>query len=132
MNLRFLFGKNKIVSLAFGRSIESEYKENLHKICPYLSGDVGLLFTNSTKDEVIEYFRTYSCPDFARSGNIATDDSVIQAGSLTQFQHTMEPQLRQLGMHTSLVKGVVTLDTDHTICKKGDKLSPEQARLLVS
>lgn len=93
---------------------------------------MGLLFTNSTKDEVIDYFNTYSCPDFARSGNVATDDVTIQAGPLTQFQHTMEPQLRQLGMHTSLVKGIVTLDTDHTICKRGDKLTPEQARLLVS
>lgn len=56
---------------------------------------------------------------------------IIQAGPLTQFQHTMEPELRKLGLHTSLKKGVVTLDTDYKICKKGDKLKPEQARLLV-
>jgi mRNA turnover protein 4 len=43
----------------------------------------------------------------------------------------MEPQLRQLGMRTSLKKGIVTLDVDYQICKKGDKLTPEQARLLV-
>lgn len=43
----------------------------------------------------------------------------------------MEPQLRQLGMHTSLKKGIVTLDIDFQLCKKGDKLTPEQARLLV-
>lgn len=43
----------------------------------------------------------------------------------------MEPQLRKLGLHTSLKKGVVYLDSDFTICKKGDKLNPEQARLLV-
>ena len=42
----------------------------------------------------------------------------------------MEPQLRKLGLHTSLKKGVVTLDEDFQICKKGDKLTPEQARLL--
>lgn len=44
----------------------------------------------------------------------------------------MEPQLRKLGLHTSLKKGVVTLDTDYVICKKDDKLTPDQARLLVS
>lgn len=71
-------------------------------------------------------------PDYARTGNIATEEVTIVAGPLTQFQHTMEPELRKLGMHTSLRKGVVTLDTDYTICKKGDKLKPEQARLLVS
>jgi hypothetical protein len=51
---------------------------------------------------------------------------------MDQFQHTMEPQLRQLGMRTSLKKGIVTLDVDYQICKKGNKLTPEQARLLVS
>jgi hypothetical protein len=44
----------------------------------------------------------------------------------------MEPQLRKLGLHTSLKRGIVTLDTDHQICKKGDKLTPEQAQLLVN
>ena len=43
----------------------------------------------------------------------------------------MEPQLRKLGLHTSLRKGIVTLDTDYVICKKGDKLTADQARLLV-
>ena len=78
------------------------------------------------------FFSDYSCPDFARSGNIATEDVKIEAGPLEKFQHTMEPQLRQLGMHTSLKKGIVTLDIDFQLCKKGDKLTPEQARLLVS
>jgi mRNA turnover protein 4 len=56
----------------------------------------------------------------------------IHAGPLEQFQHTMEPQLRKLGLHTSLKKGVIHLDTDFDVCKKGDKLNPEQARLLVN
>lgn len=43
----------------------------------------------------------------------------------------MEPQLRKLGLHTSLKKGIVTLDVDFNICKKGDKLTADQARLLV-
>lgn len=77
------------------------------------------------------YFESYECPDYARSGNIATEDVTINAGPLTQFQHTMEPQLRKLGMHTSLKKGIVTLESDFVLCKKGDKLTPEQARLLV-
>lgn len=127
---KFLFGKNKVISLAFGRSVESEYKENLSKIIPYLSGNIGLLFTNRSKEEVLKFFSEFSCPDYARSSNIATEDATIQAGPLEQFQHTMEPQLRKLGLHTSLKKGVVTLDTDYVICKKDDKLTPDQARLL--
>jgi mRNA turnover protein 4 len=84
------------------------------------------------KLRIKRYFEEFSCPDFARSGNIATEDVTLSAGPMEQFQHTMEPQLRKLGLHTSLKKGIVTLDTDFAVCKKGDKLNPEQARLLVN
>ena len=56
LNKRFLFGKNKVISLAFGRSVESEYKDNLFKITPHLSGNIGLLFTNKSKEEVLKYY----------------------------------------------------------------------------
>ncbi|XP_009323525.1 PREDICTED: mRNA turnover protein 4 homolog [Pygoscelis adeliae] len=42
----------------------------------------------------------------------------------------MEPQLRQLGLPTALKKGVVTLLSDYEVCKEGDVLTPEQARVL--
>ena len=51
---RFFFGKNKVMSLALGRSISDEYRENLHKICSHLKGQTGLLFTNKTKEDVLE------------------------------------------------------------------------------
>jgi len=70
----------------------------------------------------------------------------ISQGPLEQFIHSMEPQLRQLGLPTTLKKGlvhfffhylchiigVIVLLSDHIVCKKGDTLTPEQARLLVS
>jgi mRNA turnover protein 4 len=37
-----------------GRSPESEYKENIHKVAPFLLGNVGLLFTNKSKEEVLK------------------------------------------------------------------------------
>ena len=46
------------------------------------------------------------------------------------FPHNEEPQLRKLGLHTKMVRGVPTLDTSHTVCEKGKVLTPEQAQLL--
>lgn len=43
--------------------------------------------------------------DYARSGNKAQMDVTLDEGPLEQFPHSMEPQLRQLGLPTALKKG---------------------------
>lgn len=127
---RFFFGKNKVMMKALGKGPEDEYKENLHKVTKHLEGQKGLLFTNKSKDEVIEHFNLYKEVDYARSGNKATSDFTVNAGPLEQFQHSMEPNLRQLGLPTVLNKGVITLESDYVVCKENDVLTPEQARVL--
>ena len=54
-----MFGKNKVISLALGRGPESEYKENLHKITSHLFGNIGLLFTNRPKEEILKYAQIF-------------------------------------------------------------------------
>ena len=46
------------------------------------------------------------------------------------FPHNEEPQLRKLGLSTSMVRGVPTLTVTHELCKKGKVLTGEQAQLL--
>ncbi|NXE69532.1 MRT4 protein, partial [Calcarius ornatus] len=117
---RIFFGKNKVMMVALGREPSSEYKENLHKVSKHLRGEVGLLFTNRTRDEVDEWFSRFRELDFARAGNKAPYGVSLDTGPLEQFPHSMEPQLRQLGLPTALKK----------VCKEGDVLTPEQARVL--
>jgi len=127
---RFFFGKNKVMALALGRIAQEEYKENLHRVSKYLNGQCGLLFTNQAVDDVVRYFHTLKDMDFARSGNLATETVELDAGPMEQFPFSLEPQLRKLGLPTKLEKGVVTLTADHAVCQAGDKLSPEQAKIL--
>ncbi|KAF4107032.1 mRNA turnover protein 4 homolog [Onychostoma macrolepis] len=127
---RFFFGKNKVMMIALGKGPTDEHKDNLHKVSKFLRGEVGVLFTNKTKDEVREYFSNFKEVDYARAGNVATMAVTLDQGPLEQFQHSMEPQLRQLGLPTALKKGVVTLIKDFEVCKEGDTLTPEQARIL--
>lgn len=44
--------------------------------------------------------------DFARAGNKATFTVTLDPGPLEQFPHSMEPQLRQLGLPTALKRGM--------------------------
>ncbi|XP_020368024.2 mRNA turnover protein 4 homolog, partial [Rhincodon typus] len=97
---RFFFGKNKVMMVALGKEPADEYKDGLHKVSKQLQGEVGLLFTNRTKVEVIEWFEQYTESDFARAGNVATMAVTLDAGPLPQFTHSLEPQLRQLGLPT--------------------------------
>ena len=42
------------------------------------------------------------------------------------------PQLRTLGLKTTLVKGVPTLTSQHVVCRKGQILFPEQVGATLS
>lgn len=127
---RFFFGKNKVMALALGKTAEDECGDNIHKLSNQLRGQCGLLFTNSSKKEVLKFFKKYSEPDYARAGATASETVILDKGPLSQFPHNMEPQLRQLGLPTSLQRGIVTLTKDFTVCNEDDVLTPEQARLL--
>lgn len=91
----------------------------------------NLLELNVYIGSCFSWFEDYSESDFARCGNIATYTVTLPAGPLPQFPHSIEPHLRQLGMPTSLQKGVVTLLSEFTVCKADQALKPEQARILV-
>lgn len=53
------------------------------------------------------YFNHFKETDYARAGNQAQMDITLDEGPLEQFPHSMEPQLRQLGLPTALKKGKI-------------------------
>ncbi|XP_011691154.1 PREDICTED: mRNA turnover protein 4 homolog [Wasmannia auropunctata] len=132
---KLFFGKLRIIALGLGKSKETEIAEGIHKLADAIknhsmSGQCGLLFTNRPKKQVIEWAQEYEEMEYARSGFATPETVELPEGPLPQFQHSMEPQLRQLGMPTSLKKGVITLIKPFKVCQKGDALTPEQAQIL--
>ncbi|KAK2704540.1 mRNA turnover protein 4 homolog [Artemia franciscana] len=127
---RFFLGKNRVMALALGRHSEDEVQENLHKVSKLLKGQCGLLFTNRSKEEVSKFFEDYVESDYARSGTVAPITVQLSEGPLEQFPFNLEPQLRQLGLPTSLKRGVIHLIKDFVVCKKGKVINCEQARIL--
>lgn len=123
-------GKNKIMALALGKNAEAELKENLHKVASRLTGSCGLLITKESEADVVKFFENFAEWDYARQGNKATETVVLEEGKLTQFSHAMEPHLRSLGLPTSLQKGIITLVKEYVVCKKGQILNANQAKIL--
>uniref|UniRef100_A0AC35U0J2 Ribosome assembly factor mrt4 n=1 Tax=Rhabditophanes sp. KR3021 TaxID=114890 RepID=A0AC35U0J2_9BILA len=129
-NSRFFFGKNSVMGIALGKTKETEYAEGLFKLGQHLSGQCALMFSKVPPSTVTNYFQTFHKEDFARAGDIATDTFDLPAGPLPQFAFSMEPQLRKMGMPTTLDKGVVTLVKEMKVCTKEEKLNPEQCKIL--
>lgn len=139
---RMFFGKTKVMAKALGHTAEEEHLPGLHKLAPYLVGDVGLLFTSQRPEEVIEFFESYEQTDFARAGVTAPRDVTVPEGVVysrggevpkeedVPVAHSLEPTLRQWGMPTRLVKGKVMLDGPHEVCTEGQELNSHQTALL--
>ncbi|CAD6590514.1 MAG: mRNA turnover and ribosome assembly protein [Tremellales sp. Tagirdzhanova-0007] len=137
---RLFFSKGKIMAKALGDSPELEYQEGLSGIASLLRGPVGLFLTSHPVDDTVEWFDTWSKPEYARLGAIASRDVTLPAGPLLTpyaeppvgdpFPHSMDPQLRALGLATNLVRGVPSLNNPHSLCRKGEKLSSEKCRIL--
>jgi len=123
---------------ALGPTPEEEHRVGIHKLAKQIKGQVGVLFTDTAPQEVINWFVDFKQPDFARAGNLASRTVVLPVGPVMRhysdppepFPHNEEPQLRKLGLSTSLNKGVPTLTNPHELCKKGKPLTGEQAQLL--
>ena len=45
--------------------------------------------------------------EYARTGVVATHGVVLKAGPIPSFSHSLEPQLRKLGLPTTLERGHV-------------------------
>jgi mRNA turnover protein 4 len=135
LDSRFFFGKTKVMAKALGVDASDEVLEDISLLSKRLTGQVGLLFTSRAPEVVIEAVKAFAVPDYARTGNLATETIVVPEGPVFRgvdpFPHNMEAQLRKLGMPTNLKKGVVTLIRDYEICHEGKPLSSSQSQLLV-
>ena len=133
---------------ALGSTAETSHLLGTHLLAPYLTGEVGLLFTSRPPADIESYFANYAALDYARAGAMAPRGFVIPRGELrTHFgveggeddpvPISLEPQLRKLGVPTRLVKGKVTLEEvedgnedGYVVCRAGEVLDSRQTTLL--
>ena len=101
---KFMIGKNKLIQIALGRTPETECADNIHFLSKKLTGSCVLFFTNEKPSTVEDYFRLYEIAEFAKGGEVATEDILLKQGkeTLKSFSHAIEPYFRKLGLPTKL------------------------------
>ena len=141
---KIFFGKTKVMAKALGTTEEEEVMKGTSRLATYMKGDVGLLCTSWSPQDVLKYFESFSKTDFARAGSTAAYTFTVPSGPVYSrggevpveddvlVPASMEIQLRQWGMPTRLDKGKVSLDSEYTVCKEGDVLNSNQTALLKS
>lgn len=128
---RIFFGRNKLIAAALGRTAADAYRAGLDEVADgLLGGEAGLIFTDESLEAVQQALSESRVPEYARAGFEATEDVVLPQGVLSQFAGSMEPYLRKLGLPTKLQAGAVQLLCDYTVCKAGDVVSSDQAKLM--
>ena len=133
---------------ALGTTDAEAAAPGIEGLTKYLSGTVGLILTNRPADTVLEYFANLSQVDFARAGVAASRSFSIPPGVVyatagevpaehdVPLEHSIEPELRRLGVPTKMVRGKVVLGEEngegepYVVCKEGDVLDSRQTRLL--
>jgi mRNA turnover protein 4 len=129
---KLFYSKNKLIQIAIGVSAESECAEGVHKLSAYMTGHCGLISTNMGQVELANMLANHESPEFARAGAVATGTVALEEGfeALSRFPHSMETQLRKLGLPTTLYDGKVKLLTNYTVCTEGEEINSNQAQLL--
>ncbi|EJP65225.1 mRNA turnover protein 4 [Beauveria bassiana D1-5] len=145
---RLFFGKTKLMAKALGQTPEEAVAPGIDACARLLAGNIGLLLTDRAPDTVLDYFDNLALVDFARAGIVAPRAFSIPPGVVyatagevpaehdVPLEHTLEPELRRLGVPTRMVKGRVVLGSEdgegeaYVVCKEGDVLDSRQTRLL--
>ena len=145
---RIFFGKTKLMAKALGQTPAEAQADGIERLTRHLAGQVGLLFTNRDPEEITTYFANLTSIDYARAGTVSPRAFTIPHGHIHSrageipvehdlpLEHSIEPELRRLGVPTILKKGKIVLGDEegggpgYLVCKEGDVLDSRQTRLL--
>uniref|UniRef100_A0A7S1XBV9 Ribosome assembly factor mrt4 n=1 Tax=Compsopogon caeruleus TaxID=31354 RepID=A0A7S1XBV9_9RHOD len=126
---RFFLGRNKVMQVAVGKDPASEHLSGSSELGPFLKTGNGVFGTTKEHKDVLEYFSGFEAPEFARSGFVANTEIILSPGHLANFEPNQENELRSLGLPVSLMRGKVMLNEEFVVCKIGDTLTPEKAKI---
>ncbi|KAK2956254.1 putative Ribosome assembly factor mrt4 [Blattamonas nauphoetae] len=112
---KFVFGRNKVIGHALGKTPEDEFLPGISNISMNLRGQSGLLFSNASVADVREFCNTFHRDEFARAGSVSPQTVVIPAGRIMRNDDVLnEEDDTQVSLRSKKERAqgmLVTVDT---------------------
>jgi len=124
--LKFKVVKNTLMTI----SMEEAAKENKDEFMDQIPGPNVFLFTNGNPFKVAMVLEQNKVKVFAKPGDIAMKDIVIQEGNTGLSPGTMIGKFGALGVRTRIEAGNIWVTQDTTVAKKGEEINDDLADLL--
>jgi len=122
-----LMGKNSVIRKVIKELTEKNAKFGV--ISPYLTGTIGLVFTNNNLMDIRKIILEHKVPAAARVGVQAPADCKIPPGP-TGLDPGQTGFFQALNIATKIVKGAIEIITEVHLIKEGEKVNPSMVSLL--
>jgi len=122
-----LMGKNTMMRKAIRLHLEDHPR--WEGILPYITGNIGLIFTNDDLIKIRDLCLSLKVPAAAKAGIKAPSDVVVPKG-ITTLEPTKTSFLQALNIASKINKGTIEILQDVNLIKKGDKVGSSEATLL--
>ncbi|CCC66760.1 hypothetical protein NCAS_0A02020 [Naumovozyma castellii] len=122
-----LMGKNTMVRRAIRDFITD--LPDYEKVLPFIKGNVGFVFTNSSLQEIKEVIISNKVAAPARAGAIAPEDIWVRAVN-TGMEPGKTSFFQALGVPTKIARGTIEIVSDVKVVDAGHKVGQSEASLL--
>jgi len=123
-----LMGKNTMIRKVIRTHLDSN--PQWESILPWITGNIGLVFTNDPDlKKIRDICLASKVPAAAKAGIKAPDDVVIPKG-ITTLEPTKTSFLQALNIASKINKGTIEILQDVHLIKKGEKVGSSESTLL--
>jgi len=109
---------------------EIKDKPNMDKVIESMRGMPAILFTKENPFKIYKTLAQNKSQAPAKPGQTAPNDIIIPAGPTQFTPGPIISELAQQGIKTKVEDGKLVVESDVTLVKEGDQITPEQADLL--
>ncbi|MEM1570188.1 MAG: 50S ribosomal protein L10 [Candidatus Bathyarchaeia archaeon] len=122
--------KNTLVKNAIKELMENGEFKGSDALFKFLEGQNIILFTKEDPFKLAKILDEAKIPSFARPGDIAPEDIVVQEGNTGLPPGPLVSEFNEVGLPARIVSGSIWISKTTVVAKKGDVISDRLASVL--